>query len=256
MTAAEVLADHRLARRALDRLPGAVRPGDEAAAYAVQDELHERLTAAGRGAVVARKIGCTTPVMQDYLGIANPCAGGIFEPTIHHSPATVAQEDHLRLGVECEIAVLLESNLDRGPFDHEHIAAAVGGCMAAIEIVEDRYVDYPALDTPTLIADDFFNAGCVLGEADSRFDPRRLDRVWAAMEIGGRQVGAGRGSDILEHPLDALAWLAESSARRGRPLKAGEHVLLGSLVQTNWIARDDEVVVRNDPFGEVRMRLM
>jgi hypothetical protein len=29
-------------------------------------------------------------------------------------------------------------------------AAAVGSCMAAIEIIEDRAVDYAILDTPTL----------------------------------------------------------------------------------------------------------
>ena len=33
----------------------------------------------------------------------------------------------------------------------------------SIEIVDDRYVDYRNLALPILVADDFFNAGCVLG---------------------------------------------------------------------------------------------
>jgi len=41
--------------------------------------------------------------------------------------------------------------------------AAAAASMAAIEVVQDRYVDYPTLDTPTLIADDFFHHACVLG---------------------------------------------------------------------------------------------
>jgi hypothetical protein len=35
-------------------------------------------------------------------------------------------------------------------------------------VVQDRYVDYPSLDTPTLIADDFFHHACVLGRRPSR----------------------------------------------------------------------------------------
>ena len=64
----------------LDRLPAECRPPDEASAYAVQDALHRHLVAAGRGPLAGHKIGCTTAVMQQFLGIANPCAGGVFAP--------------------------------------------------------------------------------------------------------------------------------------------------------------------------------
>jgi 2-keto-4-pentenoate hydratase len=124
--------------------------------------------------------------------------------------------------------------------------------MAAIEVVEDRYVDYPSLDTPTLIADDFFGAGCVLGEEAEGFNPFELPEVSAAMLINGQEVGAGVGTDILDHPLDALVWLADSMAERGFGLHQGEFVLLGSLVETNWLEPGDEVVVVNEPFGKVR----
>ena len=53
--------------------------------------------------------------------------------------------------------------------------AAVGAVMAAIEIVDDRYVDWRALDAPTLTADDFFGAGCVLG---------RDDVAWRDLDLG------------------------------------------------------------------------
>lgn len=49
------------------------------------------------------------------------------------------------------------------PFARATVADAVEACMAAIEIVDDRYEDFHALDTPTLIADDFFSAGAVVG---------------------------------------------------------------------------------------------
>ena len=44
----------------------------------------------------------------------------------------------------------------------DSVAPSVAACMAAIELVDDRYADYRSLGTPTLIADDFFHVGCVL----------------------------------------------------------------------------------------------
>ena len=76
LPAARIIADHRLARRPLPPLPLAVRPADESAAYAVQEELHALLTQAGAGPVAGHKIGCTTKVMQAFLGIHNPCGAG------------------------------------------------------------------------------------------------------------------------------------------------------------------------------------
>jgi 2-oxo-3-hexenedioate decarboxylase/2-keto-4-pentenoate hydratase len=72
------------------------------------------------------------------------------------------------------------------------------------------------------------------------------------MLINGVEVGRGVGADILGHPLDALAWLADNMASRGRALKAGEFVTLGSLVATNWVAAGDEVLIEVEGLGEAR----
>ena len=127
--------------------------------------------------------------------------------------------------------------------------------MAAIEIVEDRYVDYATLDTPTLIADDFFAAGCVLGPERPGLPPGGLADVGATMLVDGEPVGRGTGRDVLGDPLNALAWLARSASERGAPLRAGELVLLGSLVATHWLEPGDAVSVRNDALGEVVLDL-
>ena len=114
------------------------------------------------------KIGCTTSVMQEFLRISNPCAGGVFERQVHRSPATLRHADWVRPGVECEMVVRLDAGPARCSRRRSPATAwltAVGAVMAGMEIVDDRYVDYKTLDTPTLIADDFFDAGCVLGAA-------------------------------------------------------------------------------------------
>jgi 2-keto-4-pentenoate hydratase len=253
--AAARLCTARQRRAPLDRLPADLEPRDEAEAYAIQDALHPLLaTDTDWGAVVGYKIGCTTLVMQRYLRIPNPCAGGIFASTVQHQFGRFAHADFVRVGVECEIAVLLGHDLAAAgrPVDRATAASAIGACMAAIEIVDDRYVDYHSLGAPTLIADDFFGAGCVLGQPVADFDPALLANARASMRIDDREVGAGVGTDILGEPLEALVWLANSLAQRGQRLHAGDFVLLGSLVQTQWVAAGQSVVIENDRLGSAR----
>jgi 2-oxo-3-hexenedioate decarboxylase/2-keto-4-pentenoate hydratase len=126
--------------------------------------------------------------------------------------------------------------------------------MAAIEMVDDRYEDYRSLDTPTLVADDFFNAACVLGAPAEAWRELDLGAVRGRMTINGAEVGAGQGGDILGHPLEALAWLASALATRGRHLEAGTFVLLGSVVQTRWVDAGDLVEVEIEGLGRASAR--
>lgn len=256
--AAELLCAARLRRTPIGPLPEDVRPADEADAYAIQDELHAQLAAAGWGAVSGHKIGCTTPVMQEYMGIDHPCSGGVFAPTVKRGSGDLEHAAFVRPGVECEVAVRLGADLppERAPFDRPAAAAAVGSCMAAMEIVDDRFEDYTILGTPTLVADDFFGAGCVLGEEHEGLDPFRLADVRGTMLVNGVEVGSGTGADILGHPLEALVWLANSVAARGGGLRVGEFVLLGSIVRTQWVEPGDEVVILVEPLGEARARFV
>jgi 2-oxo-3-hexenedioate decarboxylase/2-keto-4-pentenoate hydratase len=252
--AARLICDQRLARTPIAPLPEDCRPRDETEGYAVQDALHGLLASAGRGAIVGHKIGCTTPVMQAYLGIKNPCAGGVPATTVHQGHARVRHQDYVRVGVECEIAVRLGADLGPagGPFDRERVAGVVAAVLPAMEIVDDRYRDYRTLDVATLIADDFFNAGCVLGTPVTRWREVDLPAVTGVTRLNGVEVGRGEGRAVMGHPFEALAWLANLRARSGQGLRTGEFVLLGSVVETRWVSAGDEVAVAIDGLGEVR----
>ena len=109
--AASELSAGRLGPHRMDVLPPESRPEGEADAYRVQEALHELLVGAGWGTVVGHKIGCTTPVMQRFLGINNPCAGGVFDTTAHELSGSFSFDRHLHPEVECEMAIRLKSDL-------------------------------------------------------------------------------------------------------------------------------------------------
>ena len=202
--------------------PEESHPLSEQEGYEIQALLHELLEGAGHGTVTGHKIGCTTPTMQAYLNIPRPAGGGVFDSTVQHVDGRFRHADFIRPGVECELAVRLGRDLDArsAPFDRSEIAAAVDSVMAAIEIVDDRYVDWGSLGAIQLIADDFFGAGCVLG-AERELGQEELDltAVSARMTINGVEVGAGVGADILGDPLTALMWLVNEMARYGHSFR-------------------------------------
>jgi 2-keto-4-pentenoate hydratase len=245
--AAHLLARNRQARSRFTALPAHLIPRDAAEGYRVQAQVHEALG----GALAGHKIGCTTHVMQKYLEIDQPCAGRVFATHVHHGAAKVAHDAYVRPGVECEIAVTLARDLPAASNDRNSVAAAVDGVMAAIEIVDDRYQDFRALGAPTLIADDFFNAGSVLGSPVRDWGRLDLAALNGGMSINGVSVGRGTGAQIMGHPLEALAWLATLRARQGLPLRAGEFVSLGSIVETKWVAPGDLVDVVIEGLGRV-----
>ena len=45
----------------------------------------------------------------------------------------------------------------------------------------------------------------------------------------GAELGKGRGSDVLDHPLNAVVWLAGALKREGLAMKPGELISLGSF---------------------------
>ena len=202
------------------------------------------------------KIGCTTPVMQRFLGINNPCAGGVFDSTTHELKGSFSFDRLLHPGVECEMAIRLRSDLPPvgAPYNRESVAPAGGSVMAAIELVDDRWRDYKSVDTPTLIADDFFGAGCVLARPVMDWRSIDLSGVVGSMSINGEVAGKGAGRDILGHPLEALAWMANLMTARGLRLKAGEFVLLGSIVETYWVEVGDVVAIEIEGLGNATAR--
>jgi len=134
-------------------------------AYAVQCD-YVRLQMQARSADAAGyKIGLTSKRMQDMCGIDSPIAGVVLSDRVHASGAVLSAPSYGRMGVEFEIAVRLKRDFapEAIPSLNE-VAAAVDAVCPAVEIVDDRRADYRALDVLSLIADNSWNAGIVLGE--------------------------------------------------------------------------------------------
>jgi len=252
LAAAHAIAAARRNRTPLQPLAADAAPRTEADGYRIQQALRE-LLAADFGPLAGYKIGCTSAVMQQYIGIPHPCGGSVFARGVHDSGVSLRAGDFVRVGVECEIAVRLARDLppSQAPFAADSVAQAVEAYLPAIEIVDDRYSHWQTMGAPTLVADDFFAAGCVLGKPVARSAaPDLLDVIGRAV-INGVEAASGTGADVLGHPHHALAWLADHLAADGKGLRAGQIVLTGSLVKTIWLKSGDKVMMDLSGLGRV-----
>jgi 2-keto-4-pentenoate hydratase len=247
--AARFLDEAHRARARYQNLPEALAPTTFDEAYAAQEAL-VALWEPKLGAVAGRKIAVTTKVMQELMGIDHPCGGNIFASRIHRSPATIVKAQFVNVRIECELAVRLGRDLPKAPrpYTRESVREAVGEVMAAFELIEDRHADYKSCKALSLIADNAWNGGIVIG-APRPPPAGDLNGIRGVLKRNGKEELTGTTDD----PMGALAWLANLAVSRGRPMTAGMVVITGSLVVTVDIGVGERLDFAIDGIGEASM---
>lgn len=200
-------------------------------AYDIQDR-YVSLLRGRHGDAVGYKVGLTSAPMQTFCGINHPIAGVVLEKRVHRSRATVQRHDFGRLGIEFEIAVRIKSDVPANETPHTAatIQPHIDGVCAAIELVDDRSADYANLDVRSLVADNSWNAGIVLSDFALRWP--ELGAALGKASKDGSPIGEGYGRDILGHPFNSVAWLANQLTSRDGRLQAGQVVMTGSVMKT------------------------
>ncbi|MCH5672880.1 2-keto-4-pentenoate hydratase [Streptomyces gilvus] len=247
-------ADRLLAAAATGRPCAPVRDvlgtADIALAYAVQSRLGARRVAAG-AAVTGRKIGLTSPAVQQQLGVDQPDFGVLFADMDVSGLATVPTSRLLQPKVEAEIAFVLGADLDVPDPDPAAVRAAVDHALPALEIVDSRIAGWDITLTDT-IADNASSGLYVLGRtrlALTEFEPRDTTM---RMYVNDILVSEGDGAACLDDPLNALLWLARTARAHGDPLRAGQVVLSGALGPMAAVRPGDTVRADISSLGTVR----
>lgn len=203
---------------------------DEAAASAVQQRL-VALRLAGGERVVGWKLGYTSAVMREQMGVDRPNLGPLTDAMLLADGGEVAA--HLvQPRVEAEVAVRLGAPLDARvhAVGRDEARAAVAAASACLEVVHSTWTGYRF--TLAQNTADLSSAGqVVLGAALPAAALDTLDQVSVVLSDGSDELGRGRGADAYGHPLDALAFLATRLAADDRRLEAGQVVITGGLTR-------------------------
>jgi len=252
---AEKIAHAHLMRARFSPL-AAERIGDLDFAYAVQDRLIALWQAAGEGDIIGWKVGVTSARMQEMVGISQPIAGAILSRHRHNAGAALRAADFVRLGIEAEIAVCIGAAIpETEMLEPADILARLSHVGAAFEIVEDRDADYKNLDAASLIADNSWNKGIVLGPPAAADSIATLIGRRGVLALNGEALDQGMSEDVGGDPLRIAAWLAAHLARRGQMLRPGQWVLTGSIVTTKFPKPGETYLFSVDGLAPVEVRI-
>lgn len=223
------------------RKPAANPPADlsDAAAACTRAKLQKRL--AGKyGPLVGYKAGLTNPAVQQRFAYDRPVWGALYTDMLLPSGAEVDATFGARPLFEADLLVRVKDTAINSAKTPAEVLASVDQIIPFIEL-PDLVVETPAPPKFTGTGISAINVGARLGvtgkpiavPSDAAGRARVADQLRdmnvRLVDGGGKELGKGKGSDVLGHPLNAVVWLAEALRGQGLSLQKGQVVSLGSF---------------------------
>jgi 2-keto-4-pentenoate hydratase len=205
-------------------------PGiDVTDAYEIQ--LHNIRRQLEAGAVVrGHKVGLSSPVMQQMMGVDEPDYGHLLDTMEFHEDEPIDTGRFCYPRIEVEVAYVLGAPLPGEDCTREDVLAATRYVVPSLELIDSRVKDWRIALADT-IADNASSAGVILGRTTASPSAVDLDDIDAVLHRNGERVAAGNTSAVLGDPTGAVAWLARKVASFGVRLQAGHVILPGSCTR-------------------------
>lgn len=226
-------------------------------AYAVSSRLLEKRIKLDGEQLIGKKIGVTSKVVQNMLGVHQPDFGYLTDAMVVDESEPLSITDKMiQPRAEGEIAFVLKKDLIGPGVTATDVLRATDFVVPCFEIVDSRIRDWNIKIQDT-VAD---NASCgyfLLGQEAA--DPRKLDLATCGMvvELNGKLASTGAGAAALgSSSVSCVAWLANTLGRLGTPLKAGEVILAGSLVPLQPVKAGDFMSVSIGGIGRTAVRFV
>lgn len=224
-----VLVDSYMARKPAPNPEGL----SDADAACTRAKLNAQLAPKLGGTVVGYKAGLTNPAVQKRFGANAPVWGVLYAPMMLKDGATVDAGFGARPLFEADLLVRIGDDAINQAKTPEQAIFAIDQIIPAIEL-PDLFVEAPPKLNGAAVA--AINVGAryfVVGTpipAERRVELLdALSSMKVAVMANGQDLDVGRGSDVLDHPLNAVIWLAQDLQKNGMALKKGDLVSVGSF---------------------------
>ncbi|MEM7541877.1 MAG: 2-oxo-3-hexenedioate decarboxylase [Pseudomonadota bacterium] len=223
-------------------------------AYAIQDAIRERKISQGIG-VGGLKAGLTSQAKMKQMNVEEPVFGFLCASGAYPDGGEVPMANFIAPRIEAEIAIVTNREL-KGPGCHlAQVMQAIDFVLPAVEILDSRYENFN-FDLVSVVADNTSAAGFVVGSRAASIEEVDLRTMGVVVEKNGAVEACGAGAAVLGHPAESLAMFANNLARRGQSIPAGTFVMTGGITAAISVAAGDDIAVRYQGLGSVRMRFV
>ena len=257
-TAADKLAHMRATHEIVPALDAALRPPDLVTAYQIQNEVVARLLARHGGHRIGYKAACTNQLAQTQLNVPGPLFGQMLSFSHFQSPVTLSASDFTRRIIEAEFGIVVAADVpvSATPYDATTIRPWIAAVLPGIEIVSHRYVDWSTVGAPSVAADNAIHGAWIQGTP--LIDGRTLDLAHheVTLTVNGHLFDRGTGANVLGHPFNVVAWLANELPKHGQRLKAGDFITTGVVMNVYNAQTGDAIVADFGVLGQIELKFV
>jgi 2-keto-4-pentenoate hydratase len=242
-------------QRGVDALVSATRHGQRMAALpkgaqpANLDEAHAMQSG------VVQALGETVAGWKVAASPNGTMRGAILRSRVLPSPADFRSVGEPMLGIEGEIAFLLQQDLP--PRGTDYTAAEVAAAsiaMVGIELVGTRFLDYGLAPPLDRTADCMSNLAFVTGTQRPDWRSYDLSQLEAVVRVNGTTVVQQTGGHTAKDPLIPAVLLANALRSRDG-LKSGQFITTGTFTGLYRATPADAIEVSFTGFGTASLTL-
>ena len=99
-----------------------------------------------------------------------------------------------------------------------------------------------------------WNGGSLIAKPNKDWRKLPIDKLDGSIAFDGTVVRTGHSGDVLGHPHNALAWLANKLGEHGKTLKKGMIVSSGSMVACQFVPPGSTAFGKIEGLGEVTLK--
>jgi len=195
----------------------------------------ERLEA-GDNRIVGYKAGLTSKAAQDSFGVTSPVRGVLLQKMLLAEGVDVPADFGARPMFEPDLLVVVKDASIHKAKTHLEVLGALSLVVPFIELPDLLVAEGEKLSASLIVS---LNVGARLGVVGKGIPVQATPEFAAALaamrvvvsDQKGKELASAKGAAILDHPLNAVLWLARDLERSGIRLKPGDRLSLGSFTQ-------------------------
>ena len=184
--------------------------------------------------IVGYKAGLTSRALQQRFGVASPVRGVLLEKMLLADGADVPSDFGARPMLEPGLIVVVKNSAIHQAKTHVEALRALSMVVPFIELPDLLVAEGEELSASLIVS---LNVGARLGvvgkgipvQPTAGFAGSLASMRVIVTDRGGKELASGTGAAILEHPLNAVLWLAQDLERSRIRLKPGDVLSLGSF---------------------------
>jgi len=240
----------------LAELPGSI-PDSLEEAYRIQDVAID-LRADRIG---GWKVGRIPLNLEEGFGI-DRLAGPIFANTIVQAESGTSCEMPIFAGgfgaIEAEFVAVIDRDAppEKVTWSPEEALDMIADLRIGLEIASSPLADINDLGPLVVVSDHGNNLGLIVGPSIDGWRTRSLESLKCSTFVEEEAVGAGGAFTLTDGFIRSVQFLLELSARRNRPLRAGDMIATGQTTGIHDVKVGESGTVDFGDDGKLSVKLI